>query len=222
MTMTVFANKDAFFELGVETIQPSTSHASQDCSICAHPLAMHHIDASPKSKLRGYHDAVRIIACGHAHGSDCLAAWLDVGNACPKCNRILFELTGDPITQGDISTIVHMLGPLYGEARVNVALVGMMQKKQKEQKALERVHGQEVARQKMEDRKEFDERFALKDDDFLDSDDEEMKFEEQDDMEEDGNEGGDIEEKGAEEMMDDQEQERAHAKEHEGTHEEPF
>jgi hypothetical protein len=202
--MTVFASKDAFLELGIETIQRSTSHASQDCIICANPLATHHMDASTKSKLRGYHDAVRIIECGHAHGSNCLAAWLDVGNACPKCNHILFELTGDPITQGDINTIVHMLGPLYGEARVNVALVGMMQKQEEEQKALRRVHEQEVARQKMEDRKGFDERFALKDDDFLDSDDEEMEFEEQDDMEED--EGGEvegIEEKDAEEMMED-------------------
>ena len=170
--MTVFACKDTFLGLGIEEVQPSASYVAQDCSICTKPLALHHNDGSPKARLRGYHDTVRIIACGHMHGKDCLGAWLDVGNACPTCNRILFELTGDPITQRDINSLVYALGPEYGEDRVNVALVNMMQKQEREHAALRRVHEQEVARQKMKDTKGFEDGFLLSDEDLLDSDNE--------------------------------------------------
>jgi len=203
--MTVFANKDAFQSLGIEAIQPSASHAAQDCTICAQPLAMHQTDSSPKSKLRGYHDAVRITACGHTHGAECLTQWLNVGNSCPKCDRILFEISGDTITQADIDNITYMLGPMYGEARVNVALVALMEEQERDHAALRRVHEQEVARQKMEeDQKGFDERFSMGDDDWADSDGE-MDFEEGGDFEdeEDGGEVGETEEKDVEEMVDD-------------------
>lgn len=187
--MTVFANKDAFLGLGLEQVSSSAAHASQDCSICIKPLAVHDNHSSPQSKLRGYHSAVRITACGYTHGKDCLRAWLDVGNSCPTCNRILFEMNGDPITQQDVNNIVYVLGPEYGEARVTVAVV-IMQKREKEQAALRQYHEQETARQKMDDAKVRDQEFTLSDEDFMDSE-EEIDFGEEnedEDFELDGDE----------------------------------
>jgi hypothetical protein len=149
--MTVFANKDAFLSLGVEQITSSASHTSQDCFICTKPLAVHANHNSPQSVLRGYHTAVRITVCGHTHGEDCLNAWLDIGNSCPTCNRILFEIDGDPITQADLNDMVYMLGPELGEARVMIAVVAVREKREREQAALRRFHEQEIAKQKMED-----------------------------------------------------------------------
>jgi hypothetical protein len=189
--MTIFACKDAFLDLGLEGVTLSTAHVSQDCTICRKPLAVHDNHASPQSKLRGYHDAVRIGTCGHMHGEICLKAWLDVGNSCPTCNRILFELGGDPITQQDINKLVYTLGPLYGERRVMAAVVGMVEKQEKEQAMLRRFHEQEVAKQKMKDAQApGDDEFMLGDEDFLDSDDE-MDFDEEDGDgdEEDGDDG---------------------------------
>jgi hypothetical protein len=177
--MTVFANKDAFLSLGVEQITSSASHDSQDCFICTKPLAVHANHNSPQSVLRGYHTAVRITVCGHTHGEDCLNAWLDIGNSCPTCNRILFEIDGDPITQADLNDMVYMLGPELGEARVMIAVVAVREKREREQAALRRFHEQEIAKQKMEDTGLQDQEFALGDDDLLDSDDE-MDFGEED------------------------------------------
>jgi hypothetical protein len=177
--MTVFANKDAFLSLGVEQITSSASHTSQDCFICTKPLAVHANHNSPQSVLRGYHTAVRITVCGHTHGEDCLNAWLDIGNSCPTCNRILFEIDGDPITQADLNDMVYMLGPELGEARVMIAVVAVREKREREQAALRRFHEQEIAKQKMEDTELQDQEFALGDDDLLDSDDE-MDFGEED------------------------------------------
>jgi hypothetical protein len=177
--MTVFANKDTFLSLGVEQITSSASHASQDCFICTKPLAVHANHNSPQSVLRGYHTAVRITVCGHTHGEDCLNAWLDIGNSCPTCNRILFEIDGDPITQADLNDMVYMLGPELGEARVMIAVVAVREKREREQAALRRFHEQEIAKQKMEDTELQDQEFALGDDDLLDSDDE-MDFGEED------------------------------------------
>ncbi|KAF2830700.1 hypothetical protein CC86DRAFT_378957 [Ophiobolus disseminans] len=205
--MTVFANKNAFQGLGVEDVKPSATHASQDCTICTKPLAVHHIDSSPKSRLRGYHDTVRIVACGHMHGKECLNVWLDVGNACPTCNRILFEIAGDPITQGDINSVVYMLGHEYGEERVTVALVNMMQKQERDHAALRRVHEQEVAQQKTKDSGGFYEGFLLLDNDFLDSD-VEMDFGEEEDGDEDYEDKEDEEEDGDEDYEDKEDEER--------------
>jgi hypothetical protein len=180
--MTVFASKIAFLDLGLEHVSLSAAHVLQDCSICLQPLAVHHNHASPQSVLRGYHDAVRVSACSHMHGKACLKAWLDVGNSCPTCNRVLFERGNDPITQREVNELMYVLGPEYGEARVMAAIVGMAQKKEKEQAALRRYHEQEVARQKMKDENVRDEEFSLDDDDFPDSEDE-MNFEDSGDEE---------------------------------------
>jgi len=172
--MTVYASKAAFESLSLEPIKPSTTHLAQDCSICQQPLAMHPNDASPRSLQRGYHAGVRITACGHTHGALCLSTWLDIGNSCPTCARILFETTGDAITQHDINDIVHTLGPEHGEARVTVAVVAVMQKREQEQEMLRRIHEQEVAVQKKKDREAKDKEFALGDEDFLDSGEEDF------------------------------------------------
>jgi hypothetical protein len=170
--MTVFASNDAFLDLGLERVILSNAHVSQDCSICLKPLAVHHNHASPQARLRGYHSAVRICTCGHVHGEACLSAWLNVGNSCPTCNRVLFDLGGDPITQQDVNELAYMLGLEYGEARVMTAIAGMVQKQEKNQAMLRRYHEQEVAKQKMKDVNAHDDEFTLGGEDFLDSDEE--------------------------------------------------
>jgi hypothetical protein len=200
--MTIFAYKDAFLDLGLEGVHLSAAHVSQDCSICCKPLAVHDNHASPQSKLRGYHSAIRIRSCGHMHGEVCLKAWLDIGNSCPTCNRILFELGGDPITQQDVNKLVFTLGPLYGERRVMAAVVGMVQKQEREQAMLRRYHEQEVAKQNIEDAKARDDEFTLGEEDFLDSE-EEMNSEEEDG---DGNDEDGDDEDGDEEYEPDGEE----------------
>ncbi|CAO2655951.1 Nn.00g047540.m01.CDS01 [Neocucurbitaria sp. VM-36] len=116
--MTVFASKEAFTTLGLEQITPSRTHASQDCTICLDPLLVHPTpNTAPASDL---HDAVRILACGHLLGQECLTAWITVGNTCPVCNRLLFEASREEqaITQGDVDHILRVLGPVYGEDEV--------------------------------------------------------------------------------------------------------
>lgn len=154
---------------------------------------MHPNHATPRSLQRGYHPAVHITACGHTHGALCLSTWLDVGNSCPTCARILFETTGDAITQRDINYIVHTLGPEYGEARVTVAVVAVMQKREQEQEMLRRLHEQEVAVQKMKDREAKDKEFVLGDEDFLDSEEEDFGEDSKDgDFEVDDDDGSEI------------------------------
>jgi hypothetical protein len=180
--MPVFTGKTAFFDLGLERVRLSVAHVSQDCSICLKPLTVHPNHASPQSVLRDYHVAVRVRACGHMHGEACLKAWLDTGNSCPTCNRVLFERGNEPVTQREVNELVYVLAPEYGKARVMAAIVGMAQKKEKGMAALRRYHEQEVAKQKKQDAEARDEEFALGGDDFLDSD-EEMDFEDSGDEE---------------------------------------
>ncbi|EAT85969.1 hypothetical protein HBH56_024090 [Parastagonospora nodorum] len=172
--MTVYASKAAFQSLGLETIKLSSTNLTQDCSICQQPLAMHPNHTSPRSLQRGYHPTVHINACGHTHGALCLSAWLDVGNSCPTCARILFKTISDAIAQQDINDIVHTLGPEYGEARVMVSVVGVMQTREREREALRRIHEFEVDAQKRRDREARDREFALGDEDFLDSEEEDF------------------------------------------------
>lgn len=196
----IFANKEAFTALGTEPITPSHSHASADCTICTQSLALHPTDQSPKSRLRGYHDALRIHSCGHAHGVDCLSAWLDVSNTCPTCNRMLFELNAEPIIQEDIDRIVYVLGPMYGEGRVHVAIAGLAQKMEVEVK-VKRKEQEMVQRMKVEREKEVEE------DGFMWEDsDEEFEFEEEDREEVEDGEAEEEEEDGDEEKVDGEEE----------------
>ena len=100
--MPVFASKDAFIHLGLEKLQPSPIHISQDCYICLNPLAVHsshttntpisHNDTSSSSSASSnFHSAVRITRCDHVFGEACLTTWLNVGNTCPMCRSLLFE-----------------------------------------------------------------------------------------------------------------------------------
>ncbi|KAG9187437.1 hypothetical protein G6011_05308 [Alternaria panax] len=172
--MTVFANKETFNSLGLEQFQQSHAHASQDCAICLRPLAVHPTkDDIPDPKC---HVTVRIAACGHIVGKDCLDAWLDVGHTCPVCACLLFEPTGDPITQGDINYILHILGPELGEHVIMVVVARLMARQEQE-------HEIELERAKARETQVRNDGFALSDEDFLDSDDD-MNFDDVDDNEE--------------------------------------
>jgi hypothetical protein len=183
--MTVFANKQTFNRLGLERgFRQSHAHASQDCSICLQPLAVHPTkDDIPDPKS---HTAVRIAACGHIVGKDCLDIWLDVGHTCPICNRLLFEATCDPITQDDIDIILRTLGPDYGEDTIMAVVARLMARQEQEHVRLRQAHEVEMEKEKekmkAKETQAKDDGFALSDEDFLDSDNE-MDFEEASDDE---------------------------------------
>lgn len=175
--MTVFASKDAFEKLGLEQVQLSHTHISQDCAICTQPLTVQ--PASAGDPRHQVHPAVRIAACGHLVGQECLSAWLDVGNSCPACNRLLFELTGDLITQQDVNNIIRFLGPVYGEDAVTAVVGRSMVRQEQEQKRLKKAHEAELAKMKMKETQAQSDGFSLSDEDLLDID-EEMDFGEDD------------------------------------------
>jgi hypothetical protein len=176
--MTVFASKEAFKSLGLEQIKQSHALASQDCSICTHPLAVHPTSSKdPHSQL---HTAVRIAACGHIVGEACLDAWLDVGHTCPKCNSLLFEATGDPITQQDIDNLLRMFDPMCGENAVMAVVGRLMVRQEQEHARVRQAHEIELERMKAKEKEARNDGFTLSDDDFLDSD-EELDFGEDED-----------------------------------------
>jgi hypothetical protein len=171
--MTVFASKEAFKSLGLEQIQQSHSHASQDCFICTHPLAVHPMfTRDTHSQL---HTAIRIAACGHIVGEACLNAWLDVGHTCPTCNRLLFETTGDPITQADIDNLLRTFGPVYGENAVLTVVGRLMVRQEQEHARMRQAHEIELERMQAKEKEAPNDGCTLSDNDFLDSH-EEMDF----------------------------------------------
>ena len=189
--MTVFASKEMFNSLGLEQVQQSHAHASQDCTICRHPLALHPTKSKPaESKL---HRAVRIAACGHIIGQQCLDAWLEVGNTCPTCKRLLFEPTGDPITQQDINNILRTLGPQYGEDAIMAVVARRVARQELEHARMRQAHEIELERMKAEETVARNDAFTLSNDDLLDSD-EDMDFEEE---EEDDDEAFEADEDGS-------------------------
>lgn len=164
--MPVFFNKTTFDSLGAEEIKPSNTHASQDCSLCTNPLAVH--PSNPIDEASKYHIAVRIRACGHILGKDCLDAWLEVGSACPICNRLLFQAQGHRITQDDINAVVESLGRRYGEGRVMRAIARLMARQEEENARLHKVHQAEMAKLADKDAQaKKDEYMSVED--FLDS-----------------------------------------------------
>lgn len=176
--MTVFANKQDFNNLGLEQFRQSHTHASQDCSICLQPLAVHPTkDGIPDPKC---HAAIRVAACGHIVGKDCLDAWLEVGHTCPTCKRLLFEATGDPITQADINNILRILGPSFGEDAIMVVVARLMARQELERARMRQAHEIEMEKIKAEEMQENCDKFSLPDEDFLDSGDE-IDFDEADD-----------------------------------------
>jgi hypothetical protein len=180
--MTIFASKDVLTKLGLDRIQPSYAHVSQDCTICTEPLDVQL--TSTKDVHSKLHPAVRITACGHMIGEECLSAWLDIGNTCPTCNRLLFESTGDPITQQNVNNILRILGPEYGEGAVMAVVARSIKRQEQEQKRLRLIHEAEVAKIKAKETQAWNDGFTLSDEDLLDSD-EEFDFDEEEGEEKD-------------------------------------
>ncbi|KAL1801392.1 hypothetical protein ACET3X_001734 [Alternaria dauci] len=168
--MTVFGSKQDFNSLGLEKFRQSHAHASQDCTICLRPLAVHPTkDGIPDPKC---HEAVRISACGHIIGKICLDAWLDVGHTCPACNRLLFEAAGDPITQADVTSILRLLGPYFDEDVILAVIARLVVRQEQECARMRQAHEIEMERIKAEEMEANNDRFALSEEDFLDSGDE--------------------------------------------------
>lgn len=155
----VYANKADFTTRGLEPIVPSYIHPMQDCSICLLSLA------TQPAYIKGvdaheFHAAVRITACNHVIGSECLAAWHDASHTCPTCNRLLFEPEGFAITHSDVDAVVRSLGQRgYAERHVMRAIARMVVKAEKETKevreklerSMERLREQEWVRRREEE-----------------------------------------------------------------------
>ncbi|KAL6708997.1 hypothetical protein ACN47E_002124 [Coniothyrium glycines] len=166
--MVVFTDKVAFTTLGLEPISPSPIHTPTDCALCKDPLATHPSHTStPNTK---YHAAVRINACGHVIGQECLSIWLDVGHTCPTCNRLLFEPSSAAITQEDATYVVRSLSHVYSEHRVKGAVARLMVRKDAERVRLQRMHEVEMEKLRDKDTKAKKEELAMDWDDFVDSD----------------------------------------------------
>jgi hypothetical protein len=180
--MTVFASKEIFNDLGLERVRKSHAHASQDCAICLQPLAL--LPTKGEVSDAELHTATRIASCGHIVGEDCLDAWLEVGHTCPVCNRLLFEPTGDTITQKDINYLVLSLGGMYPEQRIMAAVARFVARQEREHARMRRAYEIEMEKEKKktEEAHAKNDGFALSDEDFLDSDGE-MDFDEADDDE---------------------------------------
>lgn len=155
----VYANKADFTTHGLEPIVPSYIHSMQDCSICLLPLATQpaHIKGVDAHK---FHAAVRITACNHVFGSECLAAWHDASHTCPTCNRLLFEPKGFVITQSDVDAVVRSLGQHgYAERHVMRVIVRMVVKAEEEteevrgrlERSMEMLREQERVRRREEE-----------------------------------------------------------------------
>ncbi|KAJ4989693.1 hypothetical protein SVAN01_04723 [Stagonosporopsis vannaccii] len=142
--MTIFASKAVFMQLGVEQVMPSTAHMYQDCYICKDPLNVNVHTITTEA----HHQAVRVSVCGHMYGQECLSAWLDVGNSCPTCKRMLFEATGRSISQADIDKVLRVLRRYCSEARAMSAIARLMEKQALERVQLRRTHEEDLEKTK--------------------------------------------------------------------------
>ncbi|KAF3006549.1 hypothetical protein E8E13_006041 [Curvularia kusanoi] len=138
--MSIFANRTMFMELGLEKVAPSTAIMHQDCYICNNPLNVN-AHATPTD---AHHSAIRIGVCGYLHGEECLAAWLQTGNTCPICKRMLFEVSGLSLSQNALNSVIRTMGPLVGEARVMLAIARLIGERDSERLQLNRNY-EEVA-----------------------------------------------------------------------------
>lgn len=140
----------------------------QDCFICKDPL---HVDIY-RSTTEKHHLAVRIDVCGHMHGHECLMAWLDTGNSCPTCKRLLFENSGRGVSQSDIGNVVHSLRHMFGEKRVVSAIARLVGKQDVAQAQLRRTHEEERKKMKAKEAQAHREDI-IDDDEWMISGDEE-------------------------------------------------
>jgi len=154
-------------ELGIEKLQPSANHAFRDCDICGNPLAVPREDARHAPGSR-FHTPIRIVACGHAVGEECLNAWLETGHSCPvkNCNRLLFEPTKELLTARDANDLMLNLGAEFGERHVIGVLARLIKKQEEDDKKLKQQHEIEVTEQRMRDEQRREEEMALYDNDW--------------------------------------------------------
>lgn len=122
---------------------------------------------------------------GHLHGEECLSAWLDTGNSCPTCKRILFEASGREIKQSDINSVVHMLGYWYTPAQVLAAVARLQGTQELEREQLR--HSQEQQAREAQETKEIQSRheMLMEEEDWYPSGDED--FDMDNDQDEDYN-----------------------------------
>jgi hypothetical protein len=123
-----------------------------------------------------FHTSIRIIACGHVVGEECLNAWLDTGSTCPVagCNRLLFELIKDAISTRDANEPMRDLDEEYGEHHVLTVLARLIEKQEEDSKKLKQQHEIEVTKQRLRDEKKREEEMAMDEDDWMGEDDGEL------------------------------------------------
>ncbi|KAF1964253.1 hypothetical protein BU23DRAFT_575843 [Bimuria novae-zelandiae CBS 107.79] len=183
--MTIFNDKTEFFEYGVELIMPSPYQVYENCKVCLEPIATSTIDHASESRM---HAAVRIKSCKHIHGTECLGAWLDIGNSCPTCKRtLIMHATERPLTQEDVDDVSQVLRYVCDEETLGRALARYMyideaaaiKRRQKQESgiAMERVKQEENENKEREET-------MLNEEDFMD-DEEEGMFDEDEGYDED-------------------------------------
>ncbi|KAJ4360563.1 uncharacterized protein N0V89_001128 [Didymosphaeria variabile] len=169
--MTVFNTETEFQLHGVDHLEPSAYHISQDCDICREPLALVKATCPNDKRL---HPAVRIKSCHHVHGTECLNAWLKIGNTCPTCGHMLYlRAMEQPLTQHDVDTMMRELSGMCDEDSIAQSLARYMHISDAAAVKLEQIMHTKVATEetKRKEKEEQDRKdFMLGDDEFLDSD----------------------------------------------------
>jgi hypothetical protein len=140
-TMSIFATKAAFEELGLQQVAPLAALMYHDCYICKNPLNV----STHTALTDAHHAAVRIGVCGHMHGKHCLEAWLHTGSTCPICKRMLFEGSSHALTQNDINGVVRALRRWVDGERALLAIARLMGKQEFERAQQRRNYEQEAA-----------------------------------------------------------------------------
>jgi hypothetical protein len=197
----IYDTKKTFLAIGVEPVTTSSYAVEIDCEICLKPLAMipdassthQNGDSSTKpadltplastpTKEPTFHPALRIIACGHVHGAECLTAWLETGNTCPTCACILFTPPSEqPISQEEVNWVVAILEPLIGEELLYRWIAKYMASGMEEEVRRKRAHDNMVVVERIaREQKERIERemYTLGDEDFMEEEYEEWSDEE--------------------------------------------
>lgn len=202
--MTIFDNKADFLTLGIEAVVPSIYGTNMSCTICLDTLEIirtttppagsaYHAHGSSQDEDASLHAAVRIKACNHVLGDECLTAWLEVGNTCPTCNRMLFVPPfEEPLTQDMVDDVIDSLRDVADEEIIGDALELAIIEDQATAVARRQQFEANVAAQREQtaakDRERND--FLLNSDDMVDSDVEDWTGE---DAEEDSDVGEDAE-----------------------------
>jgi hypothetical protein len=195
----IYDTKEDFLAIGVELVAPSPYAVHTDCEICLKPLAIfadapptqhngtsfiNSVDLTASTSVASsarkpiFHPALRILACRHVHGTECLTAWLETGNTCPKCSRILFTpLDEQPINQQEVDWVMQELAPLLGDEVLYRWIAKHMARGMAEEARKKMVHGTMMAIERAsQDQRVREERemYALGDGDFVEEGNEEF------------------------------------------------